>query len=96
MIRAARQEQILDPVALRFQTLNLQTVDVRFGDAGLCLDEVLHVADPAQEICNSRIVVEDAHNNDEQRSQNVSKERKPDLAVCWLTFSGPDIGCRQL
>jgi len=82
MIREARQQKVLysvnllfQPVSLLFQPVRLlfQPSEVRLGDAGLRLDEILNVSDPTREIGNTRIVVQNAHSNDEQRSQECQQ-----------------------
>ena len=68
MIRQAGEEQIL-----YFLDLLFQAAEVRFCDAALSMDKVFDIANSTGEVRNSRVVVQDAHSNDEQRSQECQQ-----------------------
>ena len=68
MIRQAGEEQIL-----YFLDLLFQAAEVRLGNTALGVDQVFDIANAAGEVRNSRVVVQDAHSNDEQRSQECQQ-----------------------
>ena len=68
MIRQAGEEQVLYLLDLLFQAPEVRLCDAPFG-----VDQVFDVANTTGEIRNSRVVVQDAHSNDEQRSQECQQ-----------------------
>ena len=68
MIRQAGEEQIL-----YFLDLLFQAAEVRLGNATFGMNQVFDISNATGEIRNARVVVQDAHSNDEQRSQECQQ-----------------------